>query len=195
MKKTILENVKLIIVAVILSLGFGVAYAWTGPTGTPPNNNVSLSNFINNSATGQSKEGNLLIGTQSGIANGLVVAYGNVGFGATNPSEKLEVSGNAKATAFLYSSDINLKKNIKPLGSQLEKVLALQPVSFDWKSDDSSDIGFIAQEVEKIFPEVVHTSKVTNLKSIDYPKLTVFLVQALQEQQKEIEQLKFHPVK
>jgi trimeric autotransporter adhesin len=190
MKKIILENVRIILIAAIFSLGLGVAYAWTGPTGTPPNNNVS--NIINGSATGQSKVGNLVISTQSGPTNGLVVAYGNVGIGATSPAERLEVSGNAKATAFLYSSDINLKKDIKPLENELDKVLALQPVSFDWKSDSSPDIGFIAQEVEKIFPEVVHTSPITNLKSIDYPKLTVFLVQALQEQQKEIEQLKLN---
>ena len=85
-----------------------------------------------------------------------------------------------------------MKKNVQPLGNELDKFLLLQPVSFDWKSDSSPDIGFIAQEVEKIFPEVVHTNPITNLKSIDYPKLTVFLVKVLQEQQKEIEQLKLN---
>ncbi len=115
---------------------------------------------------------------------------GNVGVNTLTPSEKLEVNGNIKAAAFLYSSDFNLKKNIKPLGSELDKVLSLEGVSYDWKSDNSSDIGFIAQEVEKVFPEVVHTNKVTNLKSIDYPKLTVFLVEAIKEQQKQIELLK-----
>ncbi len=119
---------------------------------------------------------------------------GNVGIGTTAPSEKLEVNGNVKATAFLYSSDYNLKKNIQPLSNQLEKVLKLQGVSYDWKDNNNHDIGLIAQDVEKIFPEVVYTNKETGLKSVDYAKLTVFLVEAIKEQQqqhqKDIEYLK-----
>ncbi len=119
---------------------------------------------------------------------------GNVGIGITAPSEKLEVNGNVKAAAFLYSSDYNLKKNIQPLSNQLEKVLKLQGVSYDWKDNNNHDIGLIAQDVEKIFPEVVYTNKETGLKSVDYAKLTVFLVEAIKEQQqqhqKDIEYLK-----
>ncbi len=189
MKKIILESVRIIFITLIFSLGIGVAYAWRAPTSLPPEGNVDA--LINVGSINQIKQGGLWVNSL-GTDSGLIVG-GSVGIGGiTNPGEKLEVSGNAKATAFLYSSDYNLKKNIKPLGSQLNKVLSLKAVSFDWKSDESSDIGFIAQEVEKIFPEVVHTNKVTNLKSIDYPKLTVFLVQALQEQQKQIEQLKLN---
>ena len=188
MRKIILDNVRVVLIAIILSLGVGVAYAWTGPTGAPPTGNLPA--ILNVGATPQIKAGGLWVNSL-GTDSGLVVG-GNLGVGITLPSEKLDVSGNAKATAFLYSSDINLKKNIKPLGGELNKVLALEPVSFNWKSDDSLDVGFIAQEVEKIFPEVVHTSPVTKLKTIDYPKLTVFLVKALQEQQKEIELLKLN---
>lgn len=89
----------------------------------------------------------------------------------------------------MYSSDYSLKKNIQPLSNQLEKVLDLQGVSFNWKADDKNDVGFVAQEVEKIFPEVVYTNKETGLKSIDYAKLTVFLVEAVKEQQLEIKAL------
>lgn len=186
MKKTIFDNLKLLALAVILSLGFGVAYAWTGPTGVPPTNNVS--GIINTGSVSQIKAGGLWVnslGTDAGLTIG-----GNAGVGVTSPTEKLDVNGNAKATAFLYSSDVRLKKNVAPLGNSLDKVLSLEPVSFNWKSDGNSDIGFIAQEVENIFPEVVHTNSETNMKSIDYPKLVVYLVQALKEQQKEIDQLK-----
>ena len=189
MKKIILENVRIMVIALFFSLGLGIAYAWTGPTGAPPTNNAPA--LINVGSALQTKTGPLWVNAL-GVTGGLIVQTGYVGVGTTAPGAMLDVAGEAKATAFLYSSDINLKKNIKPLGNELDKVMELQPVSYNWKSDDSSDIGFIAQEVEKIFPEVVHTSKVTNLKSIDYPKLTVFLVQALQEQQKEIEQLKLN---
>lgn len=192
MKRIILENVRIALVGIIFSLGVGVAFAWTGPTTPPPSStgSVNVPAPINLGSASQIKQGGLWLNSL-GIDNGLTVS-GVVGIGVTAPVEKLEVSGNVKATAFLYSSDFNLKKDIKPLGSELDKVLSLRPVSFNWKSDDSSDVGFIAQEVEKIFPEVVHTNKTTNLKSIDYPKLTVFLVQALQEQQKQIEQLKLN---
>jgi len=198
MKKTILGSIRMVLVAAIFSLGIGVAFAaFSTPTGAPSASTNVLAP-INLGTTLQTKTGPLWA-DGFGVTNNLIVQNGKVGIGmATIPVEKLEVVGNAKisanvyAGAFLYSSDINLKKNIKPLGSELDKILALQPVSFDWKADSKPDVGFIAQEVEKIFPEVVHTNATTNLKSIDYPKLTVFLVQALQEQQKEIEQLKLN---
>lgn len=194
MKKTIIESVRIILIAAVLSVGVGIAFAWTVPASPAPAGNVTTP--LNVSSTGQAKQGNLIItgldASSVPYTNGLLVLNGNVGIATTTPSEKLEVIGNIKATAFLYSSDLNLKKNIQPLGSELDKVMALQAVSYEWKANNSSDIGFIAQEVEKIFPEVVHTSETTNLKSIDYPKLTVYLVQALQEQQKEIEQLKLN---
>jgi len=117
---------------------------------------------------------------------------GNVGIGTTGPSEKLEVNGNVKAVAFLYSSDYRLKTNIQPLNGQLEKILKLQGVSFNWKENGRNDTGFIAQEIEKVFPEVVYTNQETGLKSVDYAKLTVFLVEAIKEQQQEIENLKLN---
>ncbi|GEM_PF-4941062 len=138
--------------------------------------------FSNANATGRA--------LQSTGTTTLATTGGKVGIGTTAPTEALEVSGNVKATAFLYSSDRNLKKNIKPLEGQLEKVLALQGISFDWKSNDKKDNGFIAQDVEKVFPEVVYTNGESGLKSVDYAKLTVFLVEAIKEQQKEIEILK-----
>ena len=139
----------------------GIVMAWTNPTANPPSGGGALYYY-----------------------------NGNVGIATSTPSEKLEVNGNIKAVAFLYSSDYNLKKNIQPLSNQLEKILNLQGVSFDWKANDKNDVGFIAQEVEKVFPEVVYTNKETGLKSIDYAKLTVFLVEAIKEQQIEIEKLK-----
>lgn len=77
-----------------------------------------------------------------------------------------------RANAFLYSSDKRLKGMIWPLRDGLTKVSALNPVSFTWKDGMESgmggkeDIGFIAQEVEAIVPEVVHTDE-NGMKSID----------------------------
>ena len=99
------------------------------------------------------------------------------------------------APSFLYNSDRRLKEDIVPLSSGLATTMALSPVSFTWKKGIESsqagedDIGFIAQEVEKVVPGIVHTDS-TGMKSIDYIKLSPILVKAIQEQQKEIDELK-----
>lgn len=117
-------------------------------------------------------------------------AGGNVGIGVTAPGEKLEVSGNVKATAFLYSSDERLKENIETVGSALDKIMALRGVSFNWKENGQASLGLIAQELEEIFPELVSTSKTTGLKSVQYGNLTAVLIEALKEQQDQIEELR-----
>lgn len=110
----------------------------------------------------------------------------------------------------LTSSDIRLKKNIKRLDDSycLNKVMELNPVSYEWREDKipsaflnerrdekyqlKREIGLIAQEVEKYIPELTGNRKFYNKphKSIKYGKLTALLVGALQEQQKEINSLK-----
>ena len=112
---------------------------------------------------------------------------GNVGIGTTTPGEKLEVNGNIKAAAFYYGSDQSLKTNIKPFDKSLQKVLNLEPVYFDYKENNQHSLGFIAQDVEKQFPELVTTDSLTGLKSLDYSRLTAPLVMAIKEQQIQIE--------
>lgn len=114
---------------------------------------------------------------------------GNVGIGVENPGEKLDVAGNVRATAFLYSSDRRLKDNIRPLANALGNILKLRPANFVWKKDKSNDVGLIAQEVEEILPTVVHTDA-GGFKTVDYAKLTTYLIGAMQEQQKQIDALK-----
>ena len=108
--------------------------------------------------------------------------------------------GNVYAFAFIYNSDERLKKNIQPLTDSLSKVLQLQGVTFNWKNagmPQGTQIGFIAQDVEKVVPELVSTDASTTLKSVDYAKVTPLLVEAMktqeakiQAQQTEIEELK-----
>lgn len=114
--------------------------------------------------------------------------------GITNSSMRLDPTANLYATAFLYASDRRLKDDIGSLKDGLKKILALSPVSFTWKEGASArarqeDIGFIAQEVEEIVPEAVHTDS-EGYKSVDYARLMPVLVQAIQEQQAEIGALK-----
>lgn len=85
-------------------------------------------------------------------------------------------------------SDIRLKKDIKPLKSALSTLGKLQGKSYRWKDNNEPDIGLIAQELEKVIPELVKTDN-KGYKSIVYQKLTAVLIEAVKEQQQEINNL------
>ncbi len=94
-------------------------------------------------------------------------------------------------------SDVRYKTNINTLENALDKICDLRGVTYDWRYSEFPDknfpnglqIGVIAQEVEIIFPELVNTDN-DGYKSVSYEKLTPILIEAIKEQQKEIEQLK-----
>jgi len=68
--------------------------------------------------------------------------------------------------------------------------MKLDGISFDWKESGEKSIGLIAQDVEKVFPEIVNTEEGTGLKSIEYGKLVAPLIEAVKEQQKMIDEQK-----
>lgn len=86
------------------------------------------------------------------------------------------------------SSDFNLKKDIFDTKYGLSTVLSLRPVDFKWKETSASDVGFIAQDVKKIVPEIVYGKE--GSMSIGYNSMTAILTKAIQEQQIQIEELK-----
>lgn len=114
---------------------------------------------------------------------------GNVGIGLTNPSSKLEVAGDIEAQAFFYTSDKSLKSNISPLSGALENIKKLQGVSFTWKNSGDKALGLVAQDVEKVYPELVSTDP-EGIKSVQYGNLVAPLIEAIKEQQKQIDALK-----
>ena len=89
-------------------------------------------------------------------------------------------------------SDSKLKKNVKDIEYGLDTVMKLNPKQYDWKKDNRHDIGFIAQEVEEVIPEVVKDKEWFDdkIKTLDYEKLTAVLIKAVQELKEEIEELK-----
>ena len=97
-------------------------------------------------------------------------------------------NGEITAIDFNATSDINLKTNIKPIDDPLTKVMQLNGVSFDWKETQQPSMGVIAQELEKVFPELV--KQLDSHKSVNYNGLIGVLIEAIKEQQKQIEELK-----
>ena len=94
-------------------------------------------------------------------------------------------------TAFNTSSDYRLKENVRPLEDGLSRVSQINPVKFDWISDGTSTEGFIAHELQEVFPDAVNGEKDgEHMQGVDYGKITPLLVKAIQEQQEQIEQLK-----
>ena len=100
-------------------------------------------------------------------------------------------------TSILSYSDERLKENIKDLEPSLNKVMSIKSRRYDLKSSDAkiktgnnkNQIGFVAQELEKVYPEFVSTNPKDGIKSVAYASLIPVLVKAIQEQQEQIETL------
>lgn len=108
----------------------------------------------------------------------------------------LDVNGAVRGTQVYATSDNKFKTNVKPLESSLEKVLQMRAVEYNWKKeefperrfDDLKHIGFIAQELSKVLPDAVVVDKKGEY-AVDYLSVIPVLTKAIQEQQKQIEEL------
>jgi hypothetical protein len=111
-----------------------------------------------------------------------------------NSSGTLTVAGDL--VAYGSPSDKRLKENIKPIESALDKVSKLQGVTFNWKESGSilelkEDVGFIAQDVQKVIPELVRENK-DGMLSMRHQGIAPILLEAIKELKAEIEELKKH---
>jgi len=93
------------------------------------------------------------------------------------------------------SSDERLKENLEPIGSAIEKVEQITGYTYNWIPMEDihvygnmKDIGVIAQEVEKVLPEIV-SDRENGYKAIKYDKLTAVLIQAVKELSEKVKQL------
>jgi len=110
--------------------------------------------------------------------------------GANERMGRITCNASANTTSYASGSDINLKTNIREIENAIERVIKLNPVRFDWKSDNSTSEGFIAQNVEKDEYAKEWVQGQEGEKTLDYGKLTPLLAKAIQEQQDIIEDLK-----
>jgi hypothetical protein len=118
---------------------------------------------------------------------GALIVDGGVGIAGA-----LNVGGDVVAFA---SSDERLKDNIELISNPIEKVQSLKGVTWDWNSNADElqqslpNVGVIAQDVEKVLPQLV-TDRDNGFKGVDYAKLTGLLIEAVKDQQKQIDELK-----
>ncbi len=116
------------------------------------------------------------------------IAYnGYVGMGTATPSSQLEVVGTITETSMREA-----KTNIENMGEMLPAVMQMQGVKFDYKFDPEStdNYGFIAEDMDEILPNLVSHNAEGKAQGIQYTKLTAVLVEAIKEQQKQIDELK-----
>jgi len=153
--------------------------------------------------------GSLLVGTSSKAsacsitapASPTVPAFltANTTSGATHYAAFFRNSGGTEigfikisntGTTYDTGSDYRLKENAQPIQNGLERLNQLNPVKFDWKEDGTSSEGFIAHEVQEIFPDAVSGEKdAETMQGMDYGRITPLLVKAIQEQQTQIDAL------
>jgi hypothetical protein len=122
--------------------------------------------------------------------------YGALRVGSTSAASSTQgtIEASNDIVAF-YSSDKRLKENISPLSDSLEKISKIRGVEFDWKKNEEihpnegHDVGVIAQEIEKVLPEVV-TTRDSGYKAVKYEKIVPLLIEAIKELKAEIDELK-----
>ncbi len=126
-------------------------------------------------------------------SSGDVYRNSNVGIGnfsSTALTEKLEVDGNISATGTIQStSDITLKENLEIIENPIEKIKELNGYTYNMIGKEDRHAGLVAQEVEKVLPEVVRET-MNGTKSLAYGNIVALLVETVKEQQKQIDELK-----
>jgi hypothetical protein len=94
------------------------------------------------------------------------------------------------ATAFYQVSDIRLKNVIEPLKINIKDILNIPSFYFTYKDKERINIGTSAQEVQKVFPEIVNTNS-KGMLSVEYDKFGLIALELIKTQQKEIDSLKY----
>lgn len=183
-------------------------------------NNKVIASFANTAgATGQVPGVYIQAGTNSsdyslaaygafGSSHIYARGDGNVGIGTTSPSYRLQIVSDSAAkpstNTWTITSDVRVKENINPYEKGLETILAINPVTYDYNGKAGfekieGNIGIIAQDVIEVLPESISTYKTklneddedeTELLNFNSHALTYVLINAIKEQQKQIEELK-----
>jgi len=173
-----------------------------GGNGVSGSKNVYIGNFTGGGAVGDS---NVFIGNFAGYSESGSQKLYIDNTSTSSPlikgdfnSNCLQVNGNFYYTgSFGACSDARYKKNIQPISNALSYIMKLQGINYYWRQNEFPDvpfsnrkqIGLIAQDVEKLIPELVSENN-DGYKTIDYAKLTPLLIESIKSQQESIEKQK-----
>ena len=150
--------------------------------------NTTGSHFEFSGSTGD------IIFTGSNVHVGEYLGVGTSGASITHAITLPESDTNAgkiKATAYTTYSSVRYKENIKPILNPLQIINNLEGVTFDWKKSQSPDIGFVAEQVGEHLPNIIDWEENgIDAQSMDYSKIVPILVEAIKNQQSQIDKLK-----
>ena len=133
--------------------------------------------------------------------NGVHIQNGGLGVGTDAGATDGEIRATGDITAF-YTSDQSLKENVKNIENPLDKINQINGVTFDWTDDyiesqggnddyfmRKNDVGVIAQEVEKVLPEVIGT-RANGTKAVKYDRIVALLIEGIKDLNKQVSDLK-----
>ncbi len=133
------------------------------------------------------------------VGTGNNVQFNGVGAGTAGAAGEVRATGNITA---YYSSDRRLKENVVSISNALDKINKISGVEFDWTNEyiemhggedgyfiRKHDVGVIAQEIQDVLPDVV-AERIDGYLAVRYEKIVPLLIEAIKEQQQQIEQLK-----
>ena len=159
-------------------------------------NQIGLSIFNNDiDGNGLSVFGGTLNFDPGGNTGAMITSNGGTGYNVHNTLtyDGADLRVHSGDIIAFYSSDKRLKDNVIPITNPISKIMKIGGYTFDWneKQDTYSghDVGVIAQEVEKVLPEVVETRE-NGYKAVKYDKMVPLLIEAIKDQQKQIDELK-----
>jgi hypothetical protein len=193
-----------------LTLSSGTTYNGSAAL-TISNSGVLSITGTTNQITANSSTANILLSLPQSIATTSSVQFGSFGVGTAASGTTGEIRATNNITAFF--SDKRLKKNIKPISGAISKVMSISGVTYEINevaekygyTDKKEMVGVIAQELERVLPQVVvpapfdsaytedgteYSKSGENYKTVQYEKIVPLLIEAIKEQQREIEELK-----
>jgi hypothetical protein len=165
------------------------------------NNIESFTSSINTTIKDKLNEDGVVSGSSQILGNSTIHSgsignyqFNSIGIGTAASTVEGELRATGDIVAF-YSSDERLKENIQPIVDALSKVESISGNTYDWKegfetihSHTGNDIGVIAQEIEKVLPEVV-TNRETGYKAVQYEKIVPLLIEAIKELSAKVKEL------
>lgn len=195
----------------LISGVLSIAQGGLGSSSTPSNGQIPIGNgsvYVSAAITGTANRvtvtngsGTITLSGPQDLATSSSVQFGSFGVGTAASGTTGEIRATNDITGF-YSSDKRLKENIKNIENPLQKLSAINGVTFDWTEEfinskggedgffvRKNDIGVIAQEIEQVLPQVV-AERPDGVKAVNYEKLVALLIEGVKELQKEVDLLK-----